>query len=291
MSSHNSQQLLLVKELFEEAQTLAFREDTFSTSKAILFLDLAVEQMLRTIIASISPHTNYKKDPDWYILWADASDAMQAKGFLLRNNIQLKSLHKDRNNVQHAGSTYHFTQARKYVASVEDMLSNVFQDVFRLDFFSYNLLALINNDDLRCWLQDAQQIFNEGGFSLVIAACNHAHSLVIKEVRKNTRSHNQFHNSIWLDDLNPKARAALLTAFKELDAKFNEQILSLEEELVAIGVGLSVMDARRFKQYGKFCPTLQTYDGQIHFRYIGGSPDELKEAASLMLNYLSKLIR
>jgi len=88
--------------------------------------------------------------------------------------------------VQHAGAPYDFSQARTPVAPVEDMLSHAFQDVYGLEFPRYSFLALIANEDLRRWLEDAQQFLSEGEPTLTIAACNYAHRLVIEELQNRT---------------------------------------------------------------------------------------------------------
>ena len=48
--TRNPQQLLLVKQLYEDGRLLASREDALSLAKAVVVLDLAIEQMLNTVI-------------------------------------------------------------------------------------------------------------------------------------------------------------------------------------------------------------------------------------------------
>lgn len=289
----NPQQLLIVKDFFGEAQTLALREDTFSTSKAILFLDLAVEQMMRAIIATLDPSRQYKKDPHWQELWTDASAVLQINGFELHNHFPLKALHGHRNMVQHGGASYHYSQARNHVAPAQDMLSQAFRDVYGLDFFRYNLLSLIANDDLRRWLQDAEQILTEGGPMFTIAACNYAHRLVINQMRKKTRKSQGHHStrSTMLRSLDIRDSARLAEAIQALDKRITQEIAALEEEVAAIGVGLSILEVRRFRSFGELVSITVFEDGQININGKEGTVEDRKEGAAFMLDYLSRLIR
>lgn len=287
----NPQQLLLVKDLFDEAQELALREDTFSTSKAILFLDLAVEQMMRAIITSLSPSKHYKKDPTWHELWTDSSTAMQTAGYTLRNEFPLRNLHQDRNRVQHAGATYHFSQARIHVAPVEDMVTHAFHDVYQLNFFRYNLLELIANEDLRRWLQTADEILDDGGPTITVAACNYAHKLVLQTVREHTKERTISNLNPAINGLDLRVTASLHTAFTTLQKETANDIRLLEEEIMAIGVGLSILEVRRFRQLGRLVSISVTANKQVHINWNSGTPEERAEAARFMLNRLSKLIR
>src|SRR4028119_1633958 len=128
-------QLLLVKNLYMEGVQAAAREDNFSTSKGILFFDLAVEQMLVTLITALPTKVPIPKgELKWDQLWQTSSEVMMEHGHTLPGKAALKNLHQDRNRVQHGGSTFHFTQLRKFVGPVENMLSTVFHDAFGLDF-------------------------------------------------------------------------------------------------------------------------------------------------------------
>jgi hypothetical protein len=289
----NPQQLLIVKDFFGEAQTLALREDTFSTSKAILFLDLAVEQMMRAIIATLDPSKQYKRDPNWHELWTDASAVLQTKGFQLHNHFPLKALHGHRNMVQHVGASYHYSQARNHVAPVQDMLSHAFRDVYGLDFSRYNLLSLIANEDLRRWLQDAEKILSEGGPMFTIAACNFAHRLVIDQMRKKTHKwqHHQLTRSTMLRGLDIRDSVKLAEAIQALDKRITQEIAALEEEVAAIGVGLSILEVRRFRSFGELVSISVSANGQLHINGKEGTVEDRKEGAAFMLDYLSRLIR
>jgi len=286
----NAQQLLLIKELFGDAQALASRDDTFSTSKAILLLDLSVELMLRAVVFTLVPNLSPKKELHWQDLWKEADAALKLRNCQLHDYAPLKTLHDHRNMVQHAGAVYHYSQAQMHVPPVEDMLNHAFRDVYSLDLSSYSLLGLIANDDLRKWLQDTEQLLNEDRPVLAIVACEFAHRLVIGEVRRSTRRW-------WPADFKPRGLDAvdmvsIQSAFREIRKQFEAEFEALEHEVIAIGVGLSILEARRFRRLSGYVQLSVALDGQW---YINIGPDrpfqENKEAAEFMLGYLSRLIR
>jgi hypothetical protein len=268
---------------------LASREDTFSTSKAILFLDLAVEQMMRAIISSLNPNKHYKNDPNWHQLWSDAEAALHAKGFQLHNHYALKNLHEHRNMIQHIGATYHFSQARNHVVPVEDMLSRAFSDVYNLDFSRYNFSALIANKDLRRWLQDAEQLLSEGNALMAIAACQYAHRIVIDAMRR--RSSISRRLRLTLHDPDSSDIASLAETLDELHQRFVEEIEALEIEVVAIGVGVSIFQVRQFRSLSSLVGVSIYEDGQMSVNFWEDESEEHARAAKFMLDYLSRLIR
>jgi len=192
--------------------------------------------------------------------------------------------------VQHAGAVYHFSQAQMHVPPVEDMISRAFKDVYGLDFGRYSLLALIANEHLRKWLQDAERILNEGGPVLTIAACKFAHRLVIAEVQPRTR--NRWPTRIRTRGLDVRDLVSIQAALKEITDEFEREFEALEQEVVAIGVGLSILEARRFRSVGQYVQLSVTMDGSMWLNIRDDRPfKENREAAEYMLAYLSRLVR
>jgi hypothetical protein len=289
----NAQQLLLVKELFGEAQTLTLRDDTFSTSKAILFLDLSVEQMMRAVIFTLNPTINPRKDLNWQELWTAATAGLQRNNLQLHNYFSIKTLHEHRNMVQHTGAAYQSSQARMHVAPVEDMLSHAFLDVYGLQFSRYSLRALIKNGDLRQWLEDAAQLLSDGKPILTIAACNYAHSLVIEELQNRTG----FRSATWSRRLSPRELdldhlATLTEAIISLDERLTDALEVLEDEVAAIGVGLSILEVRRFRVEGDVVTVSVFADGQMDININYDKALQAQQAsAEFMLGYITRLIR
>ncbi len=78
----NQQQLILVKHLYEDASIMGERADTFSVTKAVILLDLAVEHMLNNIILNLDPdftvnETKGSEDVARKTLWGNAARAIK----------------------------------------------------------------------------------------------------------------------------------------------------------------------------------------------------------------------
>jgi hypothetical protein len=104
-SPANPRQLLLVKQLFDEAKRYAAVGGRLASMKALLLLDLSVEQMLNAVISDFSSEELLNlDDANWQTLWTKASAAAK-NGELARlpNSRPLQKLHKLRNCVVHHG--------------------------------------------------------------------------------------------------------------------------------------------------------------------------------------------
>jgi len=82
--TRNPQQLLLVKQLYEDGRLLASREDALSLAKAVVVLDLAIEQMLNTVIMDFTSVNTPRgkggrKDLAWGDIWDRAAAPMKLK--------------------------------------------------------------------------------------------------------------------------------------------------------------------------------------------------------------------
>src|SRR5260370_15211189 len=143
--SRNPQQLILVKQLYLDACLLADRGDTFSVTKAVILLDLAIEHMLNNIVLNLDPsftvnQTKGVEDIGRRTLWGNASTAIRAaaKTPLLEVR-ELANLHALRNLVQHSGTEPTQSETKRYLHSANVMLIAVFSDVYGLDFGKFKI--------------------------------------------------------------------------------------------------------------------------------------------------------
>jgi hypothetical protein len=281
------QQLLLVKNLYTEAIQASGRDDKFSTSKGILFFDLAVEQMLLTVVTSLPTKGPVPTgELKWDKLWQAASDIMAENGHTLPGNAALRSLHQDRNRVQHSGSTFHFSQVRKYVGHVGNMLAVVFQDAFGLNFETFREWDLVGSEDLRRWLKESEDFLSEGNVVACIVGCALAHSWIMSAIRKETKQ-GRMRGSIGREVRD----RAVLRAFKDMYEALAEDISQLENEVVAIGVGLPVMDTRRFLRYTRLIGIFEAEAGNLQLVHRGKSEENDPDVANYMLDYVARLIQ
>jgi hypothetical protein len=273
------QHLLLVKDLYREAEQASTRDDKFSTSKGILFLDLAIEQMLLTVITTLPTKVTIPKgELKWDQLWQVASDIMAEHGHLLPGKAAIKNLYQDRNRVQHGGSTFHFTQVRKYVGPVQNMLATTFQGAFGFDFENFREWDLIENEDLRRWLKESEDFLTEGNVEACIVGCILAHKLILEAIRKQTRDERS-RISVSYDLRGSRVSEAIVKIAKKL----SQDIEHLENEVVAIRIGLPVMDTRRFLQLTKVTLVFIAIAGNIQVTGHGDPRAKDPATANYML--------
>ncbi len=280
------QQLLLVKDLYKEAEQAASRDDKFSTSKGILFFDLAIEQMLITVLTSLPSKVPIPKgELKWDQLWQTASDIMKEHGHDLPGKASLKNLHQDRNRVQHGGSIFHFAQVRKYSGPVQNMLAVTFQDAFDLDFENFREWDLIGNEDLRRWLKESEDFLSEGNVTACIVGCKLAHQWIMEAIRKQTK-YTRSPNSLSFGLRGHPLAQVISDLYKGL----MEDIVLLDNEVVSIGVGLPVLETRRFLQLTRITHVFIAQAGNISIGGTGDTRGKDPAVANYMLEYLSRLI-
>ncbi|MGH9968607.1 MAG: hypothetical protein ACREBG_12375, partial [Pyrinomonadaceae bacterium] len=316
----NQQQLLLVKQLYEDAASLAARGDSFSLTKGVIFLDLAVEHLLNNIVLNLDPNftvneTKGSEDIARKTLWGNAVRAarMSQKGGLPETR-ELANLHALRNLVQHSGTEPAQSEVQRYLAASKAMFTAVFRDIYQLDFPRFQIWDLVANKSLAEWLQDSEYALTKGHPEICIARCNHAHAIIITAIRSFTKLR-RFPGSRVFSSSSPSRPSypsgLPLGAIREIEGmarkvdaeirggvdRFRSEIMKeiefLEDEVVAIGVGLPLMDTRRFQKIGSTVHSFFSGDGQIQVGSAVGvqSSGEAASDAAFMLSYLSRLIR
>jgi hypothetical protein len=315
----NQQQLILVKQLYEDSLALSGRSDALSLTKAIVLLDLAVELLLNNIVLNLDPdftvnETRGSEDIARKTLWGNAARAARVanKGSLPETR-EIANLHALRNLVQHSGTQPSQSETERYFAAVQVMFSTVFENVYGLNFSRLQIWDLVASNDLREWLRDSEVALSKGNPEICIAGCNYAHDLIIGAIRHFTKLRRFRRSSIFSStSLPPAYRPGMSSqAIREIEGmakrldrelragveKFRSDIMNeiefLEDEVVAIGVGLPLMDTRRFQKIGSLVYQAVALDGTIHIQpqINPENFDEARDGAGFMLSYLSRLIR
>lgn len=149
---------------------------------------------------------------------------------------------------------------------------------------------------------------------MCIVGCNQAHSLIIRAIRRSTKlrrfrvsqvfsQHSGRQTSI-PGNLPFEVRSQIQQAASQIDRaikqgvdQFRRELLQeiefLEDEVVTIGVGMPLMDTRRFLKISGEVATSIDYEGmtRISDRSLENDKEGAKEGAIFMLNYLSRLVR
>lgn len=315
----NQHQLILVKQLYEDAAVLAARGDAFSLTKALILLDLAVEHTLNNIVLNLDPNftvneTKGSEDIARKTLWGNAARSMKTsnKGSLPETR-EIANLHALRNLVQHCGTEPSQSETQRYLSAAQSMLSSVFANVYGLEFSRFQIWDLVSNEDLRDWLRDCERALMKGHPEVCIAGCNYAHELIIAAIRSFTKLRRFRVSRVFssptarpsypsglpyqaireIEGLAKKLDGEIKSGVERFRAEIMKEIEFLEDEVVAIGVGLPLMDTRRFQKIGSMVHQFFFGDGEMQIRTEAPAKDiaEVREGAEFMLGYLSRLVR
>ena len=94
-----------------------------------------------------------------------------------------------------------------------------------------------------------------------------------------------------------RAANQLDNAIRQGVEQFRKEILAeiefLEDEVVTVGVGMPLMDTRRFQKIGSEVPVSTSISGDMTLRTRPSQNEhqETAQGARFMLNYLSRLVR
>jgi len=157
--------LFLVKQFYQEATNLTSVGDNLSAMKAVLFLDLSVEQMLYVLIADFGSQDHGEKDElNWAQLWQAALKAVKERSAMTRlpHFRELKTLHGLRNQVQHQGVAPNPTELSRFIRAASDMLSTCFQEAYGLSFTTFEPWDEIRKPDLRRLIRESQEALEAG---------------------------------------------------------------------------------------------------------------------------------
>jgi hypothetical protein len=285
VTRRNQQQLILVKQLYEDARLLEEKGDAFSLTKAIVLLDLSIEHVLNNILLNLDlsftvNQTKGSEDINRRTLSGNASTALRAaEKKPLSEQRELANLHALRNLVQHIGMEPAQSEVHRYLIAANNMLTSVFEDVYGLSFQNFKLWDLVSNVDLRNWLTNGEQALRSGDPLKCIGACNHAHSLIIGAIRNFTKLRTFRGSRIFSSTsrsptfpagFSHQAISQIQGMAKRIDneirggvERFRKEIMQeiefLEDEVVAIGVGPSVnghsplSEGRRLSTYLFLC--------------------------------------
>ncbi len=205
------------------------------------------------------------------------------KGTKLPLKEQIFSLHDVRNLAQHAGVVPPFEEVIKFKGYVEDFLKIVVENEFGIKFDELSLAELVENEQLKNKIREAEQAFSRGDYEECISKCADA-----------------FMDAAF-DIGNVFEKAGMLTRYfgadKELidvisknypekykDKEFYELTKELSKAIHQLGMastGMQFLDEYR-SDFIRFMKILNQGDK--------ASQDELKEWAYFSLDFVTNLI-
>lgn len=306
MSIRNIDQLILVRQLFVDALALAARDERLSLTKAVILLDLAVEQSLNSVVLNFDPdftpdEATGRQDMKWATLWTNATRTLNvAKGKRLAEYRELSRLHELRNLVQHNGTEPTRREVLRYQSAVEKMLNDLFLNAYGLNFQSFRPWDAVANVSLRQLLAECEYFVDNGDARICIAGCVYARRQIVAAVHeysisswpfpwREAVSPPYFAYGGLMDQPDPDVRE-LRRETAEVTKALHEQLRTLESDVLLTGLGVHFVDNRKFSSFGKTVNIGQYADGRFSLSFNGEEKDR-SETAAFMLDYLFKLIR
>jgi hypothetical protein len=299
----NPKLLLIIKQFCNEANRLSLLGDEYSSMKAILYIDFAVEQMLNVIILDYNTSTEIdsKRGRDeitWQILWQNATASIKhAKLKALSHYKDLKSLHEIRNLVQHRGQIPSASDVTRYVASATRWISECFEKCYGFNFDNFRLTDTIRNQHLRGILEDSEEALALDSPNVSLAGSIMAFNEVVAAIRpiKEGLSYNFNHAQ--------KAIARQISSFRtkqpiadqlsrlleDVTSILNHEIQLLRVDVEVTNLGLSMAETTKFRQIMNSIGVHVGDDGSCEIVSFGSTLN-YAEYAKLSLNYLSSLV-
>lgn len=298
-SIRNFEYLILIKQLFQDGSDSASRDDRLSLTKAMILLDLSVEQTLKVILLNLNPNFLIPKgrnDIGFKDLWREASAAIQsAAGTPLPEQNESARLHELRNLVQHNGTEPPPADVRRYVISTGRMLTEGFRLAFGIDFDNLRFWDFVANEDLRRLLNESEQYLKDRNPVLCIIGCKQARDLVIDAIGKYVARGRYSGDSFPSFEAKELGRALGEQArnLAEIHKYIVGLVQRLETEVILIGMGMPIVDTRRFMQLRGATVEALSMSGRMTVRIKESNPNREAETenARFMLNYLYRLIR
>jgi hypothetical protein len=173
-------QLLLVKQLFLEAENFVDRGDPVSAGLAISLFQDAIELFVWTLIKERNVAV---KDQSGFIA---NLEAVNKAGFTVPFTARLLELNRARVNFKHYGNLPAESEARKHRSYVEDCLKDAMVTHFNILFDELSLLDLINNTTIRTHLSKAQEDIKAGDLKTAAAEIAKARHYTIESLRRHS---------------------------------------------------------------------------------------------------------
>jgi hypothetical protein len=307
----NFEQLLIVKQLYQDANLLIGKGDIFSLSKAIIFLDLSIELALKTILLNLDPSfIPNKPNFNWHQAWKGASDAVEKMcGTYLPEEVESTNLRNLRNGIQHNGQIPHIQDCKRYDISTNNFLKSSFKLAFNLDFDCLRNWDFIQNLHLRKLMNESEGFLNDENVDKCLVGCVRTRKLVIQSIQKKTKYSNPSFNYREISNssqtrsfssIEQKIYSAISSEINKFNTKvatilekFNqfltERFSNLEIEILIVGMGMLITDTRRFLGYRKILVSSRVVRYKKNFS--NETLIEDIEDAKFMLEYLFKLLR
>ena len=250
---------------------------------AVIILDYCVESLLKTVMTAAavsSPKSGDIRFPELWTLINDKVIKEKRFGIVItelpfRND--LKNLHGQRNGTQHEGVTPHATDVEKYVVLVREFVQQIYRDVFGQDYDSLTLIDLVQNENLRELLTEAEALLKAG--ESLQSAMRSAEAMMRLMMMSSSYTPLQHPENLVgiTNELPGQAHRAVSKIVKAI-----EQLREGLTRQMQIVMGLGFKD---YARYQHFAPIVNiTLDGKAHFSFF--KKDLTPEDSKWLLDYV-----
>lgn len=158
--------LVLIKQLYQNAVVLATSEySTINRILAVIDFDLSIETAIRAMVSWIDTSKTPAKNFHGLIQQADALLEKQDLD-ALPDKANIRHVHSIRNDAQHKAkypNEFDVSDCRTYA---RDFLIATFDDIWKLDFETISMSAIVQDEMVRKYLLDSQTAFAEEDYQL-----------------------------------------------------------------------------------------------------------------------------
>jgi hypothetical protein len=279
-------ELLLIRQLFDEAQDRAALDSPLARLTVVLNLDLCIELALHLVLRDAMPSAQPQKrslrqDVFRHDLWREADEILRGgTGNGLPHANELRTLHETRNLAQHAGTIPSAEAVSAAVAPVREFLTVVYSRVFSLDFHRFCLWHLVSSLPLRELFEDIDQAFQIGQPLLAIAGCQQAHRRICRSVETAAEGFVRISRlPSWPQDGQERA-------IRETADDLAKAINSVRMVQIAAGAGMRVTEILRYGRSGRGVAAGESVGGHIWLTITRDhEPEELLAEAQFMFDH------
>jgi hypothetical protein len=157
--------LMLAKSLYLHGYVHASTADSISRMVAIHHFDNAIEIVLKSIATKRDLRSKKK-----YVYFEGLLDNIPS----LPLKDQMRGLHRLRNSIQHGADIPSMESVVKYKAYTEDFFRTVCDEILNIPYDELFLSDLIENENLRNQVREAEEAFERGKFKRCIELCDDA---------------------------------------------------------------------------------------------------------------------
>ncbi len=274
MKATSPKQLLLIRELFRDAERLIQNGvGELDRFKAILLFDLAVERFCNVALTDAlsttknpEPHEkngNRSVRFNWENLFKSANKEIEAgSNQSLPYFSDLLRMHQCRNQAQHSGIIPSATTIEDAYNYTHLFFVETFQSLYGYEFEHVNLTSLIANPSLKLLLEESQDFLKNHNYlwaaagmsraigQLVTALSGHNPS-VSESNRRRSRSRNIFAEQIIYDALDQE--------FEDFSKLLDEHFNLISQHIILNELGINAVDLRKAQSIIDQCPSVTVF--------------------------------